>query len=671
DRDRLAAGRRRPRAVAKAAAAALVALLAAAAAALSGCGGDSEAAGQRVIVLGFDGMDHELTGRLMAEGRLPNFSRLEEMGGFSALGTSIPPQSPVAWSDFITGTDAGGHGIFDFVHRDPATLTPYLSTSRTFEDEPWADCLFGKLRIPGSGGVELLRHGKPFWQALEERGVRTAILRMPANFPPSGEASYELSGMGTPDLRGDPGRFAFYTSELFAFAGQNLSGGDVHEVDAFDNVVHTALYGPINPFLCQPEPAEAELTLYLDPKEDVAKLVVGAEERVLRVGEWSDWVPFEFELVPTQSVPAMARFYLRQVRPELELYVSPPQFDPVDPALPVSHPAGFAAELAAVTGRFYTQGMPEDTKSYSDGVFEVDEFLAQAEIAGREIAEQYPYALERFHEGLLFYYFGNIDQVSHMLWRSMDPEHPAYDAERDAPYADVIPKLYEEMDRIVGYTLDRIDPERTTLIVMSDHGFTSWRRAMNLNSWLRDHGFLAVKDPNLTRDPGLYANVDWSRTRAYGLGINGLYVNLAGREQHGIVPEAEREAVMRELREALLATRDPASGEPAVTKVYFREEDYTGRGHLELGPDLQVGYAKGFRVSNESTLGELTAEVFADNTEAWSGDHCMDHEAVPGILLSNRPLRKPAASLAELAAAVLAELGVEDLPAAEATAAGS
>jgi predicted AlkP superfamily phosphohydrolase/phosphomutase len=472
--------------------------------------------------------------------------------------------------------------------------------------------------------------------------------------------------MGTPDLRGDPGRFAFYTSELFAFAGADLSGGDVHEVDAFDNVVHAALYGPKNPFQCEPEPVEAEFTVYLDPKEDVAKLVLGDEERILRVGEWSDWVPFEFDLIPTQSVPAMARFHLRQVRPELELYVSPLQIDPVDPALPVSHPAGFAAELAEATGRFYTQGMPEDTKSYSDGVFEVDEFLAQAAIAGREIADQYPYALDRFREGLLFYYFGRADQVSHMMWRSMDPGHPAYDPEVDAKYADVIPSIYEEMDRIVGYTLDRIDPERTTLVVMSDHGFTSWRRAMNLNSWLRDHGFLAVKDPNLAHDPGLFANVDWSRTRAYGLGINGLYVNLAGREQHGVVPEAERAAVMREIRDALLATRDPASGDRAVTKVYFREEAYGDRGHLEIGPDIQVGYAEYFRGSNESALGELTAEVFSDNTEPWSGDHCIDHEVVPGILLSNRPLPKPARSLKELAAAILAELGVEEFPAAEA-----
>jgi predicted AlkP superfamily phosphohydrolase/phosphomutase len=348
------------------------------------------------------------------------------------------------------------------------------------------------------------------------------------------------------------------------------------------------------------------------------------------------------------------------------MYVSPLQIDPMSPALPVSHPTGFAAELAEATGRFYTQGMPEDTKTLSDGVFEPEEFLAQAEIAGRELAEQYRYALDRFRGGLLFYYFGNVDQVSHMMWRSMDPEHPAYDPELDSKYSDVIPSLYEEMDRIVGYTLDRMGPE-TTLVVMSDHGFTSLRRVFNLNSWLRDHGYLAVKDPNLQRDPGLFANVDWSRTKAYGVGFTGLYVNLQGREEGGIVPPEESEALLERIADELLATVDPATGGPAVTKVYFREEAYDDRGYLEIGPDVQVGYAKHYGGSNESVLGELTPEVLSDNTDPWSGNHIMDHEVVPGILLTNRSLPKPAGSLEELAAAILAELGVEGFPAAETT----
>jgi predicted AlkP superfamily phosphohydrolase/phosphomutase len=633
---------------------------------LAGCGQSTDASpsagAKKVIVLGIDGMDYRLTKKLMDEGRLPNLKKLVDGGGaFSPLGTAVPPLSPVAWSDFITGLDAGGHGIYDFLHRDPETITPYFSTSRAVSKPPRFE--LGKYQIPGDGKIELLRHGTPFWQVLEERGIETAIFRMPANFPPSEVASYEITGMGTTDLQGTPGTFAFYTSELFAFSGQDISGGVVHEVDAFDNVVRASLYGPDNPFLREPEKVEAEFTVYLDPKEDVAKLVLGDEKRLLRVGEWTDWVPFEFPLVPTKSIPAMARFYLKQVHPEFELYVSPINADPESPAIPVSFPDDFAAELAHHTGRFYTQGMPEDTKALEGGVLDRDEFLQQAAIAGQEILDQYPYVLENFDRGLLFFYTGNIDQVSHMMWRTLDPGHPAYDPEADGPYADVIPKLYEEVDRLVGYTLEHMDPD-TTLVVMSDHGFTSWRRSMNLNSWLRDNGFLAVKDPNLT-GVTLYGNVDWSKTKAYGLGLNGLYINLAGREKNGIVKPGEREAVMRAIREKLLAAVDPATGEPPVTRVYFREETYDDRGQLEIGPDIQVGYGMGYHVSGDSALGELSPEVYFDNTDEWSGDHGNDHTLVPGVLLTSQRLKKPADRLENLAAAILAEFGVEGFPANE------
>jgi predicted AlkP superfamily phosphohydrolase/phosphomutase len=633
----------------------------AASAAHWGCATRTPAApGRSLVVLGFDGMDYALTRRLMAEGRMPSFSRLAAAGSFAPLGTSIPPQSPVAWSEFITGLDAGGHGIFDFIHRDPNTMIPYLSTSRT--EDPKRLLKLGRYQFPlEAGKVELLRRGRAFWEALEARGIRTSVIRMPANFPPSGTAHQELSGMGTPDIVGSYGIFSFFTSAPFT-TERELSGGKIYPVDVVDGVVRARLYGPQNPFLQEKQKLSVELTAFLDPAEPLAKLVVGGEERLLQAGEWSDWVPVELPMVPTQKLRAEARFYLKQVRPDFELYVSPLNFDPLAPALPISTPAGLAAELAKAKGRFYTQGMPEDTKSLKTGTLAPEEFLAQARAAGRETIEQWDYFLERFEGGLLFYYFGNLDQVSHMMWRSMDPDHPAYDAKQDARFADVIPSLYVELDALVGRTLERLGKD-TTLVVMSDHGFTSWRRSFHLNAWLRQNGFLAVRDPDLRRDPGLFENVDWPGTRAYGLGLNGLYLNLRGRERRGSVAAAEREALMEEIAARLLATIDPATGKAAVTKVYRRERDYRDRGSLEVGPDLVVGYAHGTRGADESALGEVTGEVIADNTSPWSGDHCMDHETVPGILLTSRPLKRPAPDLRSLAGALLAELGIEGFPA--------
>lgn len=617
--------------------------------------------GRRVIVLGFDGLDYDLTRQLIAAGRMPAFAKLASAGTFAPLGTTIPPQSPVAWSTFITGLDPGGHGIFDFIHRDPKTMQPFLSTTKT--EEGGRTLKIGRWQFPLSGGsVELLRQGQPFWEVLEKRGIHTTIIRMPANFPPSGTATRELSGMGTPDILGTYGTFTFYTSEPFAFGGRSLSGGTVRTVDVGDGVVQSTLEGPNNPFITEPVKVQSPFSAYIDADKQFVKLVVGEEERLLAIGEWSDWLPVEFELIPSQSLQAEARFYLKQLDPYFEMYVSPLNIDPLEPAMPVSTPDDYASELAHATGRFYTQGMPEDTKSLKTGVFTADEFLAQARIAGEENRRQYKFVLDGFTDGLLFYYFGNVDQVAHMMWRARDPQHPAYDAARDRVHEKAVEELYAGLDAVVAETAARLGPE-DVLVVMSDHGFTSWRRAFHLNSWLRDQGYLAVLDPKQTDDPGFFGNVDWTRTRAYALGLNGLYVNVKGREKDGVVDPAQREALAAEIGQKLLATIDPANGAPAITKVYRREQTYHLAGHEDIAPDLVVGYAKGTRGSDESALGALTRDVIVDNKDPWSGDHCMDHEAVPGILLTSRPLRKPAPSLQTLAAAILAEFGVEEFPA--------
>jgi predicted AlkP superfamily phosphohydrolase/phosphomutase len=620
--------------------------------------GGGSAPEKRVIILGFDGLDYGFTKQLMEEGQLPNFSRVAKEGAFGPLETAIPPQSPVAWSNFITGMDSGGHGIFDFLHRDPQTMIPAFSMSKV--SAGGTTLKIGKYQFPLSGGsIELLRRGRAFWEVLENHGIETTVIRMPANFPPSGTATRELSGMGTPDLRGGYGEFSFYTSKLFAFAGEDIAGGDVYEVDIYDDVIQAKLYGPDNPFLIEAEKLTSDFTVYLDPVDPVAKILAGSEEVVLRAGEWSGWVPVEFSMIPTQTLGGMVRFYLRSVRPDFELYASPIQVDPMAPALPISSPEDYATELAKAGGRFYVQGMPEDTKSKESGVLTTEEFLAQAHIAGKEFADQFPYIFDHFEDGLLFFYLGNVDQVSHVMWKVLDPGHPTYDPEVDPKHAGLIEELYQSLDGIVGEALSRLSAD-DTLIIMSDHGFASWRRSFHLNAWLRDKGYLAVKDPNKENDPGIFSNVDWEHTRAYNVGINGLYINLTGREKNGIVPEEKRQALIDEISAALLAEIDPKTGGPVVTKVYPRDETYHDRGEIEIGPDIIVGTAKGTRISGHSALGAVGKEALTDNLDEWSGDHEMDHETVPGILLTNRPLKRPAARLQDLAQSVLAEFGVDE-----------
>jgi hypothetical protein len=467
--------------------------------------------------------------------------------------------------------------------------------------------------------------------------------------------------MGTPDLLGTYGTFAYYTSEPYAGTDAALSGGVVIPVQVRDGVVSTQLEGPPNPFLRDSDRVTIPVRATIASSRQHVRVVVGNVERLLAVGEWSDWLPVQFRLAPAQYLSGEVRFYLKSLDPFFGLYASPINIDPFEPAMPISHPADFAAGLAAATGRFYTQGMPEDTKGLKAGVLTEREFLSQAAIAGDENRRQYRYVLDQFKSGLLFYYFGNLDQVSHMMWRPRDFHHPAFSASTDTQYAQVVDELYEGLDAIVTDTLATLAPD-DVLVVMSDHGFTSWRRAFNLNSWLRDAGYLALADPSRADDPGLFANVDWGRTRAYGLGLNGLYLNLKDRERNGVVPPDTREALLDEITQRLLAFIDPATGAPAITKVYRSSEVYTLAGREHIAPDLVIGYAKGTRNSDESALGGLAMQVIGDNTGKWNGDHCMDHEAVPGVLLSSRPLRRPAATIQSLAAAVLAEFGVESFP---------
>ncbi len=623
-----------------------------------GASGPSSGKGKRLMVLAIDGMDYGLLKRFMAEGKMPNFQALAEEGDFVPLATTIPPQSPVAWSSFITGLNPGHTGIFDFVHRDPATMLPYLSTTRV--EGAGRTLSLGKWVLPLSGGKAVqLRQGKPWWEMLEERGVPATVIKIPANFPAEGQRGRVLSGMGTPDIQGTYGQFSFFTTRPYR-SERTLSGGDWIRVKVEDHMVRAALIGPANTFLKENPQATMDFTVYLDPEYPLAKvrISISGEEFLLKEGEWSEWVEVEFELIPyLQSVSSVCRFYLKQVRPEFELYVTPVNLNPAYPALPISSPPEFSAEIAAAIGPFYTQGMPEDTKALAGGVFEDEDFLRQADLVFRERKRMYEHFLEEFDSGVLFFYFSSIDQASHVLWRTMDPEHPAHNPERDAEHADAIENSYVEMDGVLGMTREKLGPE-TPLLVLSDHGFAPWYRAFHLNTWLKDNGYLVLLDPSRQGKAEYLTNVDWFQTRAYGLGINGLYINLLGREVNGIVPYSERDALVDEISGKLLEVRDPENGAGIISKVYRSDKVFSGL-HLGLAPDIIVGFRRGYRNSNESSAGKVPLELIKDNREKWSGDHCIAADEVPGVLLGNRKfsLREPA--LTDLAPTILAEFGLE------------
>jgi predicted AlkP superfamily phosphohydrolase/phosphomutase len=569
----------------------------------------------RVLILGIDGCDPNLLQQYMDEGKLPHFTRLKEMGGFRELGTVMPPQSPVAWATFTTGLDPGGHGIFDFIHRDPDSLRPVPSLTKV-ED----------------GHAELLRKGTPFWEYLVQAGIPAMLMKVPANFPPDGLPGQVLSGMGTPDLEGSYGTFTFYTTDK-APPPDDLTGGRWVKVAERDGLIRASLVGP----------NQESLPLEVIVEDESALLRASTERLLLNTGEWSDWVPLEFE-----SAPGMVRFYLKSAKP-LKLYASPVNLDPCAPVQAITSPESFSRHLCRCCGRFYTQGMPEDTKALMHSVLSDAEFLQQNDLVIQERRRLFKQGLAEFDEGLFFFYFSAPDILSHLYWNTIDPSHPGYSAERAEGYSQAIESAYLEADSLVGEALEEVD-SRTTLLVVSDHGFAPFRRAFNLNSWLKKEGYLGQTGSTM-------AEIDWARTRAYGVGFNGLYLNMEGREKYGVVTQSQRKALLNELKAQLLTIEDPQSGQRVVREVYLAEDIYSPQ-YRQNGPDLIIGYESGYRASWQTVLGSSEGEILEDNLSAWSGDHLMAADVVPGILLSSQSIGEGPCSLLDIAPTTLAVFGV-------------
>jgi predicted AlkP superfamily phosphohydrolase/phosphomutase len=609
----------------------------------------------KVLVLGFDGMDPRLVGRWLKEGKLPAFARLIGDGGFRSLRTSIPPQSPVAWSNFNTGTDPGGHGIFDFMHRDPKTYFPIFSGTLSIEGK--RALKIGDLVLPLSGGeVRNMMQGRTFWQILDDHDIPATIFKIPANYPPVPTRQRTISGMGTPDLKGSYGISCFYTTDPSIPKGE-LSGGRVYEVFVIGNRVEAQLPGPTNTFKKERPEALLDFQVHIDPKNPVAKVVLPDQEFILKEKEWSGWKKVRFGLIPTQSVGGICMFYLKEVRPHFKLYVSPINIDPGNPALPISTPESYARELDSLFGPFFTKGLPADTSALDNGVIDDGEFLEQDDMILREGERMFDYEFARFDSGLLFYYVSSTDQRQHMFWRLMDENHPKYDAGLASRYGRTIESIYLEADRFLNHVLQKIDKD-TVLLVMSDHGFNPFRRGFNLNTWLLENGYHRLRNPWKQEDGSLFENTDWSRTKAYGVGLNGLYINQRGRERDGIVNAgADSDSLIRELAAKLEQMIDPKTGQRAILRAYISKDVYHGP-QVEHAPDIVCGFNEGYRISWDSPLGKFPKNVFVDNTEKWSGDHMGAPDIIPGILAANRKVRPEFPALTDLTATILDIFGL-------------
>jgi predicted AlkP superfamily phosphohydrolase/phosphomutase len=585
---------------------------------------------KKLVFLGLDGFDPGLAERFMAEGKLPNLSRLAEEGSYRRLRTTFPALSPVAWSTFATGVNPAKHNIFDFLNRDLRSYTPELSSSRV--SPPRRTVRLGRWTIPLSRPVvELRRRSTPFWKILGEHAIGSTILRVPITFPPDDFNGRLLSAMCTPDLRGTQGSFSSFSTRTEEFSSE---GGSRYPLTQVQGGLSGVLEGP-----------EKIATAFRITEET---LEIDGQRFPLHLGQYTPWIHVGFRKSLGLSVRGIVRFLLTETGRETSLYATPVQIDPESPALPISQPGYYASYLSKLFGPFATVGMAEDTWALNEGVIDEDAFLKQAEEIKQERERMFFSALDRTRRGTVACVFDTTDRVQHMFYRYLDQRVTGR-------HAGVIEALYRDMDRLVGETLKYVD-ENTALFVLSDHGFCAFRRGVNLNTWLLQNGYLALRDGASTSGK-YFEGVDWGRTRAYTLGLGGLYLNVRGRESGGTVPADESDALKRELVDKLTMLHDTDTGEIAIRNAYISSELYKGP-YLGAAPDLIIGYADGYRTSWDAAIGRVSAAVFEDNEKAWSGDHCVDPALVPGVLFSNRRLDSDDPGIEDMAPTALWLFGI-------------
>ena len=602
---------------------------------------------KRILVLGIDGMDPRLAEHYMQEGDLPNLAALRQQGSYARLSTSNPPQSPVAWCDIGTGTDSGTHGIFDFIQRNQKNYLPELSILKPGRKNCSA---FGETVFDPPC------QAKFFWEYTAAAGIPSYALRWPMTFPPAAGGSTVLSGLGVPDIRGELGRYTCFSTRL---PDKTVEGADKVVRLLFNGATAAAeISGPYNE-----QGREAAIPIKIIASDKTAiSIMVAHQTFSLRPGEWSGWIELEFPVKGSRRISAAARFYLVSADPHITIYLSPLQINPVNPRFSISAPEGFSRELAdAVGGPYYTQGIPEDTKPLTEGVISDDAFIDMCAQIMDEREKMLHYTLSKFREGVCAFVIDTTDRIQHIFWRFEDAGHPLYDKKGAQKYGGIIRDYYKRADRIIGEIMRGHVDDKTLLLILSDHGFTTFRQGVNLNRWLIENGYMVLRekpDPEDKEGGALFRHVDWSKTAAYSLGFSSIYLNLKGREGRGIVqPGSEAGTLAKRIARDLQSLKDPSSSDSVIKQMYAADALYNGE-YRAAAPDLVVGFNTGYRMSWQTAIGGAPQSLLEPNQKKWSGDHIVDPSLVSGILFSNYRIKKTNPKSLDIAPTVLKAAGL-------------
>lgn len=555
----------------------------------------------KTLILGFDSFDPKVFEELAGRNELPNFEKFSRHGGYAQLEVCSPPQTEVSWTSIATGSDPGGHGIFDFVHRDPATYVPYVSILPTRKGA------LGEQFIPPYTA-------RTFFEEAAEMGYPATALWWPAMFPARPELPVmTLPGLGTPDIRGQLGVGTLFTSE-----DESKKKTLVIRLVPGGKGRYTAdLPGPQT--RGKEGPRTISLPVTLDVIDDsAAKVTVGDRQVELRLGEWSDIVELRFKAGMLLSAYAITRLILTHVQDVVRLYVLPLQIHPLHSNWQYATSNSFSKKLWKDVGPYLTLGWPQDTTALEEDCISDDQFIRLCAMIFDQRIRILGYLMANFREGVLAGIFDDLDRIQHMFFHNR---------------MDIVHGWYKLLDEFVGTVSAQVEgwSGKHRYLILSDHGFSDFRKKIHLNRWLADNKYLCLKNGG-----GDLSGVDWSATRAYAVGLNSIYLNVSGREGQGSVRPEEIESLLAELQIRLLDWKD-AEDERVVHKVRLKHETFHGP-FTRFGPDLVVGYAPGHRASAETGLGRIPDVAIEANTDHWGADHCMDADAVPGVIFADRDL---------------------------------
>ena len=556
----------------------------------------------KTLILGFDSFDPAIFEEMAGKNQLPNFEKFIQQDGYSRLEVCSPPQTEVSWTSMATGADPGGHGIFDFVHRDPATYIPYVSIL------PMRKSALGEQFVPPYTA-------KTFFEEAANMGYPATALWWPAMFPARPDVPVDtLPGLGTPDIRGQLGVGTLFSTE----DERKKKTGVVKLVSAGKDHFTASLTGP------QTQSRSGSQTLSLPVALDVidkqtARLLVHKQQVDLRLGEWSDIVELRFKAGMLLNIHAITRFIATSLNGVVRVYALPLQIHPLHSTWHYASSASFSKKLWKDVGPYLTLGWPQDTTGLEEGCISDEQFLDLCQMIFERRIQMLYYLMNDFREGILASIFDDLDRVQHMFFHDR---------------MDVVKNWYKRLDRFVGAVNNKVEAwnDKYRYLIMSDHGFSDFRNKVHLNRWLLENELLSMK--NGGND---LSTADWGKTKAYAVGLNSIYLNISGREGQGVVQADELEGLLTSIKEKLLDWKG-INGDSVVQRMRPKHEVYSGP-YTRFGPDLVVGYAAGYRASADTGLGKIPAVSMELNTDHWGADHCMDSDVVPGVLFANRDLR--------------------------------